>query len=225
MTEEDCFLKAICEEPDEQTHRLVYADWLDDRNEKPELVKQIRNGYETCAYNAWCAEQPGAWRVVHNREVVPRNTGAWIDKALKPFDGLLKSDGSAYIDGTLIFRGGFLDSVTIGVHKFFENVSLFGKHPVRNIRLSDFRARPDFARNVARRYIVYVHNLSLQHDRTLSSNLPTYLPPEFNDLLRGELYGRAYSDRQYTSEKEALRDVAQACAAYARRHYGWPSRK
>lgn len=41
MTEEDAFLAAICSEPDDDTVRLVFADWLDehDRSERAEFIR------------------------------------------------------------------------------------------------------------------------------------------------------------------------------------------
>jgi uncharacterized protein (TIGR02996 family) len=33
MTQEDAFLKAILEDPNDDTPRLVYADWLEERGE------------------------------------------------------------------------------------------------------------------------------------------------------------------------------------------------
>jgi uncharacterized protein (TIGR02996 family) len=41
LTTAEAFLRAINEEPDEDTHRLVYADWLDD-NGQPERAEFIR---------------------------------------------------------------------------------------------------------------------------------------------------------------------------------------
>lgn len=35
MSEEQAFLRAIRKEPDDPTHRLVYADWLEERGEAP----------------------------------------------------------------------------------------------------------------------------------------------------------------------------------------------
>src|ERR1700733_7459762 len=35
MNQENAFLDAILNEPDEMAHRLVYADWLDDRGDEP----------------------------------------------------------------------------------------------------------------------------------------------------------------------------------------------
>src|SRR5437588_196244 len=40
-TADGAFLQAICAEPDEDAHRLVYADWLDE-NGRPERAEFIR---------------------------------------------------------------------------------------------------------------------------------------------------------------------------------------
>lgn len=224
LTEEECFLKAVCDEPRCKTTRLVYADWLDDRGEKPWLTEEIRKGYATVAVDAWCAVEPGVWRGVHDRKAVPRNTGTWIDRALTPFDGLMTSAGSPYVAGTLMFRGGFLDSATLDVHRFFDNAALFGRHPARNIWLSDLRPRATRylpGSGVASQWIVYVHNVHLTHERVQPSTECTYLPPQFKALLKGDVYEAAYGDREYRTEKEARDDVAQACAAYAKKYYGW----
>jgi len=225
MTEEDCFLKAIADEPGDQTARLVYADWLDDRGEKPWLTEQIRKGYESIAVERWGVESHDimlGWYGAHDRKSVPRGTGTWLDRALKPFDVVMHNNGLWMLQ----FRGGFLDTVETDVHSFFENAHLFGKHPVRGVRLTDFRPKPQKFRADkpgATQWIVYVHNIGLQHDRAAPSTEYTYLPPEFKTLLKGDVYEPAYGDRQYRTEKDARADVAQACAAYSRAYYGWKS--
>lgn len=219
LTEEECFLKAIADQPGDTTARLVFADWLDDRGEKPWLTEQIRKGYEFVSVERWGAVfDEYAWRGVHDRAPVPRGTGSWLDHALKAFDR------KACSRCVLQFRGGFLDTVKTDVWGFFENADLFGKHPVWNIHLTDFRPRParyDPRTSVAQQWIVYVHNISLSHARVAPSTEYTYLPPVFKHLLKGDVYESAYGDREYHTEKEARADVAQACAAYARKYFGW----
>lgn len=39
MSDEAAFMSAILAEPDEDTHRLVYADWLEERNEPGDAVR------------------------------------------------------------------------------------------------------------------------------------------------------------------------------------------
>jgi len=45
MTEEEALVRAVCETPDDDTPRLVYADWLDE-NDKPERAEFIRKQVE-----------------------------------------------------------------------------------------------------------------------------------------------------------------------------------
>lgn len=45
MTEQDAFINAICTNPDDDTARLVYADWLDE-HDQPERAEFIRVGCE-----------------------------------------------------------------------------------------------------------------------------------------------------------------------------------
>jgi uncharacterized protein (TIGR02996 family) len=39
MSEEQALLRAICEDPDDDTVRLVYADWLEERGEPDEVAR------------------------------------------------------------------------------------------------------------------------------------------------------------------------------------------
>ena len=50
MNEDDAFIRAIREQPDDETSRLVYADWLDDRSDP--RAEYLR------AEAAWAALQP-----------------------------------------------------------------------------------------------------------------------------------------------------------------------
>jgi uncharacterized protein (TIGR02996 family) len=45
MNDETAFIRKICEEPDEDTHRLVFVDWLEEDGE-PERAEFIRLGCE-----------------------------------------------------------------------------------------------------------------------------------------------------------------------------------
>jgi hypothetical protein len=163
------------------------------------------------------------WVNVFDRETVVRGNGDWLDKALEPFDVLRTRGHNNYVGATLLFRGGFLDGAAMGVNDFFNNVKAFGRHPVRTIKLVDFRPWwADFVTTgVGRQWIVYVHNIQLLHDDNPASTEITYLPPQFRSLLTGRMYQAAYGDRIYPTEKEARGDVAQACAAYARKYHGW----
>jgi len=38
---EEAFLRAICEEPDDDAHRLIYADWLDERGQATAMTSAV----------------------------------------------------------------------------------------------------------------------------------------------------------------------------------------
>jgi uncharacterized protein (TIGR02996 family) len=56
MTEEDTFIRTICDSPGDDTHRLVYADWLDERDDPrgPYLRAEAE-----WAKSWWAGEVPG----------------------------------------------------------------------------------------------------------------------------------------------------------------------
>jgi uncharacterized protein (TIGR02996 family) len=42
MTQDDAFLQAIIENPDDESLRLIYADWLDDRGDaRGEFIRLV----------------------------------------------------------------------------------------------------------------------------------------------------------------------------------------
>jgi uncharacterized protein (TIGR02996 family) len=52
MNQEEAFLQAICEDPDDDTPRLVYADWLDEHGQ-PERAEFIRVQVELARLPRW----------------------------------------------------------------------------------------------------------------------------------------------------------------------------
>lgn len=56
MTEEEAFIEAIRADPDEDTHRLVYADWLAE-NGQEDRGNLIRCQIELAEHDAWAAKQ------------------------------------------------------------------------------------------------------------------------------------------------------------------------
>ena len=75
MSEEAAFLRAICENPDEDTPRLVFADWLD------ELGGEVNTNWaELIRVQVPLARGPGADRerlVARDRELEPLVVAAW----------------------------------------------------------------------------------------------------------------------------------------------------
>jgi uncharacterized protein (TIGR02996 family) len=71
MSSHEAFLSAICETPDDDTPRLVYADWLDDSGE-PERAEFIRAQVEL-------ARPPAPRSRTRRREALRRVEALWSE--------------------------------------------------------------------------------------------------------------------------------------------------
>lgn len=84
MTDHDALLRAVIENPDDDTPRLVYADWCDE-NDRPERAELIRGQ----CYLARTKGDPGAgerprWQR-RVREVLRRHSARWRAELPRPF--------------------------------------------------------------------------------------------------------------------------------------------
>ena len=86
------FLNAIHDNPDDDTPRLVYADWLEEHGE-PDRAEFIRVGVELARVPGSCSCWPGTgwpcgWCGAteklrrRQRELLAANGSAWFDTAL-----------------------------------------------------------------------------------------------------------------------------------------------
>jgi len=74
MTEGDAFLRAICEEPDEDTSRLAYADWLDEHgdHDRAEFIRV------QCELALLPANADGRRLEVRANELLGRHMWEWV---------------------------------------------------------------------------------------------------------------------------------------------------
>jgi uncharacterized protein (TIGR02996 family) len=117
---ESAFLEAILADPDDDSPRLIYADWLDERGDadRAEFIRV------QCALHAAPADDPRrpAWR---DREaaLLTAHEAGWL--------GPLR--GQFYL---WAFRRGFLEEVTLNAPAFLDGAAaLFRAAPVRLARL------------------------------------------------------------------------------------------
>jgi uncharacterized protein (TIGR02996 family) len=138
MSEDAALLRAIIEEPDEDAHRLVYADWLDehgqpDRAEFIRLHCRLERFYDGDPFTAGFAAE----------HLKPEQRRAWLGPlaTLGIYDG---ADGSPVFQyrmrGALLFRRGFVEAVqlfrTEGLRQFLERAgAVFDRTPLRHLRL------------------------------------------------------------------------------------------
>lgn len=121
MNERECFIRRICEEPDDDTARLVFADWLDENGEE-ERAGDIRVG----------VDGPKSWihhnriQPVHRRYAFPRVGPEWITTDRLP-------DYCSF--GTS--HRGFLYSVALTCADFMTHAAaIFAAHPLTSVRLT-----------------------------------------------------------------------------------------
>ena len=78
MSDEAAFLRAICEHPDEDTPRLVFADWLDEQGDDANAAWA-----ELIRVQVPLARGPGAEReklVARERELLPTVVNTWFTR-------------------------------------------------------------------------------------------------------------------------------------------------
>jgi uncharacterized protein (TIGR02996 family) len=118
MTHPEAFLQAIRDDPDDDTHRLIYADWLDE-NGQIEQAEFIRT---QCALARLEPADPRYLDLyLRQLEMLARHEREWLGEWA---DRLVRWD----------FRRGLLDAVTIRPEPFLrDGPDLFARHPVRRL--------------------------------------------------------------------------------------------
>jgi uncharacterized protein (TIGR02996 family) len=118
MIQDDGFLQAVREDPDDDGVRLVYADWLEERGEpRGEFIRA------DCALGRLKADDPRRPALEERRrQLLAEHRDAWLG----PLRGL------AY---AWAFRRGFVEEVTADAHHFLQQADAFFAAPLRLVRL------------------------------------------------------------------------------------------
>jgi uncharacterized protein (TIGR02996 family) len=126
MTEREALQKAVCENPDDDTPRLVFADWLDENGE-PERAEFIRVQIELTSNS-----HPDENRILRAREseLLEKHAGAWTD----PLAGYwLDWSGKPYS-----FSRGFVEHLELEATTFTaRGEELFRLTPLRSVHFPD----------------------------------------------------------------------------------------
>ena len=145
MTDGDALLAAILAEPDEDTPRLMYADWLDEEGEyeRAELIRAQIELARTPDRDAvpWNPRVAGLRATV--RRILERRSAEWLDR-LRGRDGPLGSEGvhAAY-------RRGFVEVVWMSAAWYVGRAEvLFRSLPLRELRVT-FATQESFANLLA----------------------------------------------------------------------------
>ncbi len=125
MTHHDAFLQAILEAPDDDTPRLVYADWLTDQDDPRGEFIRVQ-----CRLARMDAADPGRPVLeARERELLARHQDEWLG----PLCPLLSR-------GT--FRRGFLDVVAVPARVYLEQAAIIWPATVRHVEIDLQRFEP-----------------------------------------------------------------------------------
>jgi uncharacterized protein (TIGR02996 family) len=121
MSTDEAFLRDVCEHPDDDTPRLVYADWLEDHGQagRAEFIRVECELERTEEYGP-------RWRQLSARQLalIRAHKKEWV----KPFQGWTHS---------VHFRRGFVESVLMNLPRFRSRAAeLFRLAPVREVNFT-----------------------------------------------------------------------------------------
>src|SRR5690242_9635328 len=117
MTHDDAFLRAILEDSENDTPRLVYADWLEERGDpRGEFIRVQCRLARTAPGDERTALQQ------HERRLLERHQDEWLG----PLRPLLSG---------WTFRRGFLDAMTVPAAVYLRPISFLRPATVRRVEV------------------------------------------------------------------------------------------
>jgi uncharacterized protein (TIGR02996 family) len=213
------FVRAVCEEPEEDVHRLALADWLEDNGGagRAEFIRGMIRAWRHPRFEV-CYHLPVVCQVPAAVEA-----SGW-PSAGGPFGGELlarwrEDHASLYprfrveqlgdVQGDAAeFRRGFVESITLTLDAFLEHaVALFSAHPITEVTLSDREPGED-------PYGPRFAWLTGDSMPAAASAGGAWLPPGLFGRLRGGVINAHVQG--YGSEQAAWAALSAACVAYGR---------
>jgi uncharacterized protein (TIGR02996 family) len=171
VRQEEAFLRAIAESSEDNTHRLVYADWLEE-HDQPERAELIRVQIAL----ADPPEDHAAYRALRAQEA------ALLDGHGKEWFGPLKK---LEVQGWVLRRG-LVGHVTMPARKFLDNAEqLFALAPVHTVKLTT--ARPVIAELGACPLLARLSGLDLAGNKLQAAEVRSLLSPRLSGLRRLDL--------------------------------------
>ena len=121
QTEAEAFLRRIRADPDDDTHRLIFADWLDEAGDPRGQFIRVQ-----LALASLPADHPERPRLVlDDRELLAAHRAEWEAPLRKFATGL-------------VFQRGFVDELNVDPRDFLRHAeAIFAASPVRHIHLTE----------------------------------------------------------------------------------------
>ncbi len=149
-TLEEAFLQAIFTEPEEDTHRLAYADWLEERGGAAAQARAefIRVQVELARLPADDARAPELRK--REKKLWEANRSAWLETVPR---SLRRRD--------LSFRRGFLEEIRLTPAALLRHGdALFRLHPIRRVHLEERITPPEASELAVRPFLARLTALS-----------------------------------------------------------------
>lgn len=137
MTAEDAFLVAIREQPDDTPLRLVYADWLEDRNSPGDAARAEFIRLQCLGSGLSIVDDPLRSRA---EELLRSHWDAWVRPLARLLGNIGQTDywlrGDYRPEGLDHFRRGFITSLSVDTRRFLEQApAILRLAPVETLRL------------------------------------------------------------------------------------------
>ena len=207
MDERGAILRRILEEPDEDTHRLVFADWLEENGE-PERAEFIRLTVDLARRERAGEEVDGG------SPEAEREIQLWEHRAV--YDSLCAGLPPDALPLELLRNTsrGFVSEIHLPTAAFLEHAAtIFRAHPVTRVVLKDRKPAGGVlwygAKDLAH---------AGPHDRHWIPHKIASLMPENRIYLQNA----GFRHYRFDTEAETLDALSTACVAYGRSEVGLP---
>jgi uncharacterized protein (TIGR02996 family) len=189
MNEREALLHAVCENPDDDAPRLVFADWLQENGED-DRAEFIRLQIETAGLPDGKKKQN---RQAREKELLDRHKDEWSEP-LKPYFAYYYSGIYAHhYAPPVTFQRGFVETIAMDVNTFIaRGAEAFALAPIRGLRLQDAQSLDNLAgsKDLLRLHALNLRGAVLSADGSDApvlfrskylANLTTLLAPGYDD--------------------------------------------
>jgi uncharacterized protein (TIGR02996 family) len=136
MTHADAFLQDILAHPDDDTPRLIFADWLEEQGDAGNIVRAEFIRVQCALAAAQLPEQQRAGLVRREQQLLGERAEEWA----RPIRRLVRFWN---------FHRGFIDEATMLAHTFLKHAGrLFRSAPIQHLRLSLYRVPREWTLSV-----------------------------------------------------------------------------
>lgn len=198
-------LQAIIASPDDDSLRLICADWLDEHGQ-PERAEFIRVQCELGGPCRDCKPHHAKQGCCAKRAALRRQERKFLERYKWQWTGFPVAFATALDETAWTWRRGFVEAISITTAAFLQHVeSLFRAAPLIQVRLGDKKPLPG-AGPKPKFYWLPGHRDNCGAD---------HLPLAIFNRLTGELFSIAGAKR-YENEAAAMTDLSNQCVHHGR---------